>query len=418
MEAAREKDGDAEYLSGYLYMTLPFRAKPLKDYTIQELGSYVHEYVHFLQNISTPWGLYESMRLYEQIACYFEQLKEYDLKAPLYVPDDELYRKSHQDVKRVLDLGRGADFDYHGLGVHNLKFAEQTDFKIHRVLETVGKRKVPKIELEFSTQSHGRRQILFGAWSIKESMAAMIQELVDPKSQDRHADLPYKLIERFSKDLFPNIATDKRKLSAICYASLFSLSPAQEFINLASHAEEYPDISSDQLLTEFFGNSITCAGEQFSFEEFHRHISAKFLTIVSKLCDFEIKYIPEIIHTTQFKQGNYPLLWFLDDKLDRQMIEEFIPFAGYPLIWGTEDTSIVPSLDGIEDTQKEIIWLMGLETLYKFMTKGICPREKQCQEAGRNTDTCRNTPWRREDPCPMTEIAAIFGLSDANVIRK
>ena len=33
----------------------------LGRFSQKELGTFLHEYVHFLQNISTPWGLYMSM---------------------------------------------------------------------------------------------------------------------------------------------------------------------------------------------------------------------------------------------------------------------------------------------------------------------------------------------------------------------
>ena len=35
---------------------------------IPTLGVFVHEYIHFLQNLSTPWGLYDSMVRYNIMA--------------------------------------------------------------------------------------------------------------------------------------------------------------------------------------------------------------------------------------------------------------------------------------------------------------------------------------------------------------
>lgn len=40
----------------------------IDELDIPTLGTIVHEYVHFLQNVSTPWGLYDSMVRYNIMA--------------------------------------------------------------------------------------------------------------------------------------------------------------------------------------------------------------------------------------------------------------------------------------------------------------------------------------------------------------
>ena len=36
----------------------------IDELDVPTLGTLVHEYIHFLQNVSTPWGLYDSMVRY------------------------------------------------------------------------------------------------------------------------------------------------------------------------------------------------------------------------------------------------------------------------------------------------------------------------------------------------------------------
>ena len=40
----------------------------IDELDIPTLGTIVHEYIHFLQNVSTPWGLYDSMVRYNIMA--------------------------------------------------------------------------------------------------------------------------------------------------------------------------------------------------------------------------------------------------------------------------------------------------------------------------------------------------------------
>ena len=40
----------------------------IDELDVPTLGTLVHEYIHFLQNVSTPWGLYDSMVRYNIMA--------------------------------------------------------------------------------------------------------------------------------------------------------------------------------------------------------------------------------------------------------------------------------------------------------------------------------------------------------------
>ena len=41
----------------------------IDELDVPTLGTLVHEYIHFLQNVSTPWGLYDSMVRYNIRRC-------------------------------------------------------------------------------------------------------------------------------------------------------------------------------------------------------------------------------------------------------------------------------------------------------------------------------------------------------------
>lgn len=419
MEIAQDKAGDAEYNSGYLYMTLPFDAKSnLADYSIVELGTFVHEYVHFLQNISTPWGLYESMRLYERISSCIEQLSK-EKEEFVYAPIAEEYEGKHDHILKILHYGRGSDKDDQGLSVYNLKIADQSDFSHHRKSKDIGNHKIPIVILEFNTNNYGRRSILLGAWAIKESMAAMIQKRIDPSSESRHADIPYSLIQRYAKDRYPNIAADEDKLIAICYASLFSMSPAESFIDLASFANDNPALSTDQILHKHFSSSIKFNGNSVRFENFCADLSSRYNDIISKLLVEEPVFIPKMIEACRFRAGNYPLLWFLDGNLNVGLIKDFIDAAGAPIVMGAHNTSIIPYIENQENESMEIINLIGYETIFKYFTSQppTCPRLKQCEEADKDTSNCAYTPWIRDDDCPMTEVASWLGLKDKHIIK-
>lgn len=51
----------------------------LDNLSDKDFGTLVHEYIHFLQNTSTPWGLYTSAMTYSSVADVFVQAQQMDM---------------------------------------------------------------------------------------------------------------------------------------------------------------------------------------------------------------------------------------------------------------------------------------------------------------------------------------------------
>lgn len=72
----------------------------------KDLGTFVHEYIHYVQNISTLWGMYESMIRYQCIAEAKEELERIN-DIPL------LYKFNFSETLRkrlhVLKIGLGEE---------------------------------------------------------------------------------------------------------------------------------------------------------------------------------------------------------------------------------------------------------------------------------------------------------------------
>lgn len=58
----------ASYRPSFMEIKLPFSFQgDLNTLSEQDFGVMLHEYVHYLQNLSTPWGLYSSMEEYAEL---------------------------------------------------------------------------------------------------------------------------------------------------------------------------------------------------------------------------------------------------------------------------------------------------------------------------------------------------------------
>lgn len=214
------------------------------NFTDKQVGTFLHEYVHFLQNVSTPWGLYMSMTQYQtMVNTYaFITASTAELELPLKVCTSELTRKW-----AIINLGNG----YYPFAKENCNLCFAIDrskkIAIHRKLVDIGDKKLPKISLEISFIDGTVRTVDLGAIIINESMAAMYQMLVDPTATHANYDLPYNLLQILCDQEYPNIAKDTKKLISICYISLFSMSPSEVLFDQLDYASANPQMTGEEL---------------------------------------------------------------------------------------------------------------------------------------------------------------------------
>lgn len=67
-----EESERGSYTPGFFQIKLsfPFDMKDLSSLSIQDLGTFAHEYIHYLQNTSTPFGLWQAMVYYQYISVF------------------------------------------------------------------------------------------------------------------------------------------------------------------------------------------------------------------------------------------------------------------------------------------------------------------------------------------------------------
>ena len=74
------------YLAGYFDPDLTKMSRT-------DLGTFLHEYVHFLQNISTPYGIFEASALNEAVVETFIDIElKNEIELPYEVPQSEMLK--------------------------------------------------------------------------------------------------------------------------------------------------------------------------------------------------------------------------------------------------------------------------------------------------------------------------------------
>ena len=302
----------------------------IDELDVPTLGTLVHEYIHFLQNVSTPWGLYDSMVRYNIMAETYAFVE--NATSTITLPLNIDYSQGLKNKMDIVECGTG----YCPLSDtrrNNFKIDVSERICIHRNYKKVNNRNLPIITLDISFTDGSKQTIVLGANIIKESMAALYQMLIDETATHEEFDLPYNLIKIIAEQHFSAIASDNIKLITICYISLFSLSPAEVLIDNLAYANENPDLSAIELFERFVNeDKIYIKGKAMSVCDFFDTLIDTFKQVFFKSVRVGIDYIGEVLERIRPAKGFVPILTLITDyqPLSKERIKTLIDFLGMP----------------------------------------------------------------------------------------
>jgi hypothetical protein len=393
----------------------------IDELDVSTLGVLIHEYIHFLQNISTPWGLYDSMVRYcmmTEIYAFVENATS-DITIPLKIE----YSQGLLNKIALVNYGTG----YCPLAdTHKIDFDIDRSKKIHihREYDQIGNKKYPTIKLDICYSDGSIHNIRLGANIIKESMAALYQMLVDETATHNRYDLPYNLIKIIAEQHFPLIANDNIKLITICYISLFSLSPAVVLLDELAYANNNSSLSAIQVFERFINEAqIRMKEKSMAICDFFDTLIEDFKQVFSKSVKVEIDYIGEVLERIRPANGFVPILTLITDykPLTKERIKELINFLGMPYSY-TDMGDFNPPMTSLECSDKisdDMLALIGHNALFMYLTGldkcgYVCPLHTYCEKQKSDKDECYDEPWNGKE-CPMTIMGDIIGIKNKTV---
>ena len=191
---------------------------------------YLHEYIHFIQDISTNYGL-------SNICIIVDYMK--------FANNDIIKLPIGEFSVPVLPIQNAPDNVYANLELANIYNGTGEDDTVnlvsHRKLSTnvstiSGTLVVPYIEVDYTDSFAQSHSFEFGALSIVESMAYIIESecyINCPSSPE----LPYKSAEKLVDLIFPQFGHDRLNVLALCDASLMAVNPGSFFYDTLLHIQ-------------------------------------------------------------------------------------------------------------------------------------------------------------------------------------
>ena len=411
-------DNSNSYQPGFMQIHLicHYRGSFKEMDSLKDKGSFLHEYIHYLQNLTTPWGLYTSMVEYQFIVEHFKYIQEHtDIVLPLQIKLNEQI-KSRIDI---ISVGNGENPLKQNYG--NRKIDRNTKILWHRKLKNINGKNYPYIILDIKCEDDVK-SVNMGAYIIKESMAALYQMQLDPSATHPEYDLPYNVVKILAEQHFPNIANDDKKLISICYLSLFSLSPGEVLIEQLDFANQNTDLTGIQLIERFIEeNKIRINDEgHINVFDFYDKISTRFEEILKVSLQIkELDYIHEALQRAKLSKGIIPIISPLYEKgINEEIIQELIDMMGIPYIYTDYNEYHYPQSTKNERESPDMIALIGQHALFSFLVRPniyrCCPLKYMCKDSPFDKDECFDYPWNGTK-CPMTIMGDTLSMKNKNV---
>jgi len=374
-----------------------------------DLGTFVHEYVHYLQNISTVFGLRSSSVFYNYL---IDIKKHFTSNSKIKLPLEGVEHSTDTiESLRLLEAFNGTtqsfnpvyDEMYHSLETIKIN---NNEYKI--------------VKLNFSYKNDKPKSITLGNLCVKEGMSRLCQLQFDSKAN--HNTFPYCAVELITKEINPQLLKDKRKLISLCLLSLNSQNCGYTLYELLINSIDDTSTNGLELYQKLSKKTTIFDGKKTkTLDEVLLTSTKNFKKLLQLNCNSKLDYINRIFENIELSISKNvpPLLTILyNDELDKfSKLYSAVGFYGLPHIYTNVGINIYPYNEVGEDLAFEFIELLGQQIVIKRITSKdnkVCPNITKCQSdtSGKFeiNDSCYEKQWTREEKCPFTIVSNYWEL--------
>lgn len=430
------------YETCYLRMNVDSNAEFLNfDKSLSEIdiALFFHEYIHYLQDITTTYGfmnLASEVDLIKQINLKIRTSEEEDFKVP-YKTDEtdgnvywnELYNKivigGGEHLNNLTDIN---------IGTEKIKI----DFPSNPV-------EIDRVILNCKTNNRDVKYY-FGSYCISETMAYELEQYVYPNVLPAPPTFPYKTGRVIADLLYPNFSNDPLNIIALCDASLMYSDPSKIYHDMLkmmvddNFAPKSPDDIYKYVFDRIKFNQQGIADYKELFLHWgltaHDQINDYFTTnAFHKNSSWITSTISGAIHLRNLLPSFILDIARCGDLRESTIFQATLNKVGSPLILNNENkgffanklnrygVKIDPSYFGVF---KEI---KGLTTKDWGERTNLCGLKEFCQQSCTENGIedftnydCRTSPWKRVNVpdvelCPFGATWKSWGLAGKNLIE-
>lgn len=385
----------------------------LSDLTQTDLGTFVHEYVHYLQNITTIFGLRNSL-------FYFNYL--YEVKR--YIVDNESLTIPLNEIPFSEAIIKGNDLFQLTYGTSKTFSPEFDKAKVYIAKNSSNDTVIENVCIDLFLHNSKTETIIIGNNCIKESMAHLYQKLFDENVKSD--SFPYQSVEILCSLIYPELLDDKRKLITLCLISLNSQNSGLTLFQLLYKAKGDKDLNGIDLYKKYSEElTVYNSNKKISIMEFLIASLSKFGETLSASLVTEFKHFKLLIENIRLsaEKNILPLIEVIYDEESSpvEKIKSLIDFYGIPHIRTQNGYNYYPQDNELEQPALEFVELIGQRiVLDRILGIGynkndnLCTLYSQCQlsEDDITDDYCFNKQWEKERACPFKIISDNWKLNE------
>lgn len=395
---------ESTFFHMYLKGESPVLDNGYKDVSVRDYASFIHEYVHYLQQITTPYGIKYNRFFLNNLLLFREFIDAQDMiSVPVVLSEIIPAAQAFESELR----GKNGSKEFVEGNIGDIEIS-QTDLDLAKASDTA----VNVGVYDFDNERVFPNGFQFGYTCVIESMAHLVQSLVNPDLY--HADIPYKSAQLICNRLRPDIKDDTRLLIAICYTALYFNNPGYEFLTIlksVNKAENGIDLYK-RYMRDY---SRIFNGQEMPNYRMMHIIMDEFINYLEHLLGNRSEYVKNVIKNckSESSTGNSFFLnaIYKEDLSKFETLNDILNFYGLPAIDSNNSDVVIPRDHDTNKAYTETLSLLSLELIYnRFLERSgkVCIRYPICdritRENGKNliNDCCADLQWKKDLPCLFT----------------
>lgn len=403
------------------------------DMTINKLTPFemtvlFHEYIHFLQDISTYYGLNRIYVYSEYLHSVVNRIYNNTanvIHVPVTITDNNDNVILNQQIQRFTSGDDGGEDGISCFTISDIQEGFDT---------LVTNPHMPSVQNIIVTTIEGDG-FIFGSIAISESMAYLMEQCCSPSFFKKSPEFPYMSAEKVADYYVPHFSDDKLMVLAICDMALMNSNPGVYFVEIMKDIRDgrlYFN-SPEEIYDHFYQIPMTIMGQKVSLlQVFHQ-----LLIVVKRQLKSYLRNMP-MITSSYYEWINrifdFAWDWRRNDKYFLLKMAKHQDLAtnsyfgfcvnkvGTPLMSNNNGNYYKIPPNGMNnDTNVE--YFKAFSQIEQLFSKGVkpCSLYKWCCESPNSTpsELCNSTPWRKvndRNRCPYALLWYHWKLSKYEVV--
>lgn len=381
------------------------------SFTAEEMATFTHEYIHYLQDISTIQGVRSFQNKEKLFQLYFAIAQRQEkVRIPINLETCGIDNVFAQQELISIYEGNYLEKKIHHINKIVIENEEDLVNELKEYSDYSGK-EIPVVLIYYNDEEN---PIIFGTNYIRESMAYLVEKNCFG-AEERINEFPYNACEMVCRELYPDFLKTPENIVALCeLALMYENSGLQFYCTLKQLKQKNIDFSNLSDLIQYLD---TIMYENVNnLEMINKHINESidfmFPTNISymQMSNTYIKTMFEAGYKWR-KENHFFITGIMKDSMPLNRIKLWMDLFPLPRFLDEITKEFYDSMEGLSIIQVPL-------AILRFFTnpKDGCPLVEYCRHSDKNNydkQICESTPWQqcnKKELCPLALYFTIYGL--------